>query len=196
MQWCLWNSGCPTWRLHTTKPYDSKTYQTPTDMEWLLLILNDSASDSYWARSSGGQITQHLLWLRRSEVAAAAVAVTKWAMLECCSWWSVQWWLKFLSRRYWCNGCLLFLLFRSLVDGGVIGVGSHSAFSLLALITINFENEKKIKQAIGRAILFQHKYFFKRRAQFTLKNTLQLLRNFALEADNFSSYFDHFQDEE
>ena len=82
------------------------------------------------------------------------------------------------------------------MDGGVIGVGSHSAFSLLALITINFENEKKIKQAIGRAILFQHKYFFKRRAQFTLKNTLQLLRNFALEADNFSSYFDHFQDEE
>ena len=26
----------PTWRLHTTKPYDSKARQTPSDSEWLL----------------------------------------------------------------------------------------------------------------------------------------------------------------
>jgi len=26
----------PTWSLHTTKPYDSNTHQTPTDTEWLL----------------------------------------------------------------------------------------------------------------------------------------------------------------
>jgi len=26
----------PTWRLHTTESYDSKTHQTPTDTEWLL----------------------------------------------------------------------------------------------------------------------------------------------------------------
>ena len=26
----------PTWRLRTTKPYDSKPRQTPTDSEWLL----------------------------------------------------------------------------------------------------------------------------------------------------------------
>jgi len=31
--------------------------------------------------------------------------------------------------------------------------------------------------------------------EFTRNNTLPLLRHFALEADNFSSYFDYFQDE-
>jgi len=50
-----------------------------------VVILNDSASDPYRARSSGGQKNQHLLWLRRFEVTVAAAAdVTKWAM-ECCS---------------------------------------------------------------------------------------------------------------
>ena len=71
--------------------------------------------------------------------------------------------------------------------------GSHSAFTRLALITINFL--KKTTQAIRRAISFRHT-FFKRCTEFTRNETLPLLRHFALEADNFSSYSDYFQDEE
>jgi hypothetical protein len=41
--------------------------------------------------------------------------------MECCSYRSWKWWLKFLSRWYWCNSCCCFFL--SLVVGGVIGAG-------------------------------------------------------------------------
>jgi len=70
--------------------------------------------------------------------------------------------------------------------------GSHSAFTRLALITINFE-----KNYTGHSKSnFISAQIFKLRTQFTCNKSLPLLRHFALEADNFSSYFDYFQDEE
>jgi len=66
--------------------------------------------------------------------------------------------------------------------------GSHSAFSRLALITVNFE-EKKTTQATRRGILFQQ-HFFNCCTHFTRNDTLPLFRHFALEADNFYIYID------
>jgi hypothetical protein len=54
-------------------------------------------------------------------------------------------------------------------------------------------NHGNTTQVIRRAILFQAKFFC---TEFTRNNTLSLLRHFAVEADNFSSYFGYFQDEE
>ena len=70
--------------------------------------------------------------------------------------------------------------------------GSLSEFSRLALNTINFDKTPHRP--------FEEQFYFSTKfnccTQFTRDNTLPLLRHFALEADNFSSYFDYFQDEE
>ena len=69
--------------------------------------------------------------------------------------------------------------------------GSHSAFSRLALITINFQKHYT-GHSKSNFVLAQNLNCC---TQFTHNNTLQLLRHFALEADNISSYFDYFKDE-
>ena len=51
---------------------------------------------------------------------------------------------------------LLLLLFWSLVDGGVIGVGI--TFCIFTISTNHDKLKKKSTQAIRRAILFQHKF--------------------------------------
>ena len=72
--------------------------------------------------------------------------------------------------------------------------GSHSAFSRLALITINFEKKNYTGHSKSNFISAQ---IFKRCTEFIRSNTLPTAFDiFALGADNFSSYFDYFQDEE
>ena len=143
-------------------------------------MLNDSASDPYWARSSGGQKNQHQIWLRRFEVTVAAADVTKWAT-ECCSQWSWKWWLKFLSRRFWCNSCCCcccWCCFEAWRTEVLLEWGSHSALSRLALITINLK-----KNYTGHSESnFISAQISKRCTEFTRSNTLPLLRYFALEA--------------
>ena len=71
---------------------------------------------------------------------------------------------------------------------------SHFAFSRLALITINFGEKKNYTgHSKSNFILAQ---IFNCCTEFTRNSTLPLLRHFALEADNLSSYFNYFQDEE
>jgi len=87
---------------------------------------------------------------------------------------------------------LLLLLFLSLVDGGVIGVGIK--FCIFTIST----NHDKLKKKLHRP--FEEQFYFSTIfnccTQFTRSNTLPLLRHFALEANNSSSYSDYFQDEE
>jgi hypothetical protein len=44
-----------TWRLHATKPHDSKKHAKPRLIWSGFAVLSDSASDLYCARSNGGQ---------------------------------------------------------------------------------------------------------------------------------------------
>jgi len=70
--------------------------------------------------------------------------------------------------------------------------GSHSAHSRLALITINLK--KKYTGHSKSNFILAH--IFKCCTEFTHHNTLPVLRHFALEAENFSSYFDYYQNED
>jgi len=72
--------------------------------------------------------------------------------------------------------------------------GSHSAFSRLALITINFERKKNYTGHSKSNFILAP--FVNCCTQFTRNNTIPLLRHFALEADKVSSCIDYFQDEE
>ena len=87
---------------------------------------------------------------------------------------------------------LLLLLFWSLVVGYVIGVGIT-----FCTFTISTNHDKLKKKYTGYSKSnFILAHIFKCCTEFTRHNTLPLLRYFALEAENFSSYFDYFQVEE
>jgi len=79
------------------------------------------------------------------------------------------------------------------VDGGVIGVGI--TFCIFTISTNHDKLKKKNYTGHSKSNIISAQ-IFKCCTEFTRNNTLPLLRHFALEADNFSSYFDYFQDEE
>jgi len=89
---------------------------------------------------------------------------------------------------------MMMMLFSSLVDGGVIGVGITFC---IFMISTNHDKLFKKKNYTGHS---KRNFILAQSVNcctlFTRNNTLPLLRNFALEADKIASYIDYFQDEE